>query len=253
MMSDIVCLKWPEFPVPHGFFGCTGGVSTSPYASLNMGPGRGDDLLNIAENKKRILQYMFPDQGHVKMFIPRQEHTSDVFVLKDPAFLEAKPADAIVTRCRGILLGITTADCGPILFYDPTCKVAGVAHAGWRGAALGVIENTLMSMISLGASYETIIAVLGPTIVPDNYEVKKDFCSELEEQDHEALSFIQKKLDAAYHFDLPGYILHRLRKKLLFVYSVDQDTFSGPFFSRRRALKEGKDRFGCGLSALFCP
>jgi YfiH family protein len=160
--------------IAHGFFGRAGGVSAGIYASLNCGAGSRDDAANVVENKKRVKEALGAD----KLVTLAQVHSNLVHVI--PASAPAKhrndslnkpEADALVTNQPNLALGILTADCGPVLFADPQAGVIGAAHAGWKGAKSGVLENSIAAMESLGAKRDNIIAALGPTIAQSSYQV----------------------------------------------------------------------------------
>ena len=145
----------------HGFFTRQGGVSTGIYSSLNIGLGSDDDRSHVLENRARVAGML--DVAPEQLVSPYQVHSPDVIAVTRP-FTEGenRTADALVTATPGLAIGVSTADCGPVLFADPQAHVIGAAHAGWRGALTGVLDNTLAAMEKLGARRENIIAVLGP-------------------------------------------------------------------------------------------
>ena len=166
--------------IPHGFFGREGGVSTGVFASLNVSESSGDDLSHVANNRAqatRAIQFS-PDA----LITVKQVHSTTVVALTerpDPA--ERREADAIVTNLPGLVLGILTADCAPILFADPEAGVIGAAHAGWKGAVGDIAYSTVLAMVALGADLANIRAVIGPTISGPNYEVGPEFAAALVE------------------------------------------------------------------------
>ena len=163
--------------VRHAFFTRQGGVSEGVYASLNGGLGSSDDPARVIENRRRMTaQLSLPAEALVSV---HQVHSPDAVVVEHPWPREARPrADGMVTTRPGLALGITTADCGPVLFADPQAGVVGACHAGWRGALTGILEATLETMERLGARRGGIVAVLGPTIGPNAYEVGAEFVRE---------------------------------------------------------------------------
>jgi YfiH family protein len=156
--------------LPHGFFTRRGGVSEGPFASLNCSLSGRDDAHAVAENRARAAAWLgFGAEALVGLF---QVHSAEVVVLEEPWGVGDRPrADAVVTRRRGLVLGIVTADCAPILFADATAGVIGAAHAGWRGALAGIVEATVAAMERLGARRERIAAAIGPAIRQPSYEV----------------------------------------------------------------------------------
>ena len=120
----------------HAFFTREGGVSDGIYASLNGGLGSNDDPAHVAENRRRMAEQMGVAPAH--FLSVHQIHSPDAVVATGPWQGASRPrADAIVTRTEGLAIGVTAADCGPILFVDPNARVIGAAHAGWKGALIG--------------------------------------------------------------------------------------------------------------------
>lgn len=178
-----------------------------------------------------------------------QIHSADVVAATEP-WNEAPRADAMVTDRPGLALGIVTADCAPVLLADPEAGVIGAAHAGWRGAAGGVIANTVAAMCKLGALPERILAAIGPTIAQESYEVDAAFRDRFESGDED---FFTPGRDGHWQFDLPAYVAQRLR--LAGVGRIDdlaQDTYADParFFSYRRATHSGKETGGRQVSMI---
>src|SRR6201999_916551 len=160
--------------IRHAFFTRSGGVSDGIYASLNGGVGSNDAPGHVAQNRARMAQTLgvAPDP----LLTPYQTHSPDVVVAEEPWTHETRPrADAVITRTPGLAIGVSTADCGPLLFADEKAGVIGAAHAGWRGAFTGVIEATVVAMETLGADRARISVALGPTIRQANYEVGPEF------------------------------------------------------------------------------
>ncbi|QKG70991.1 peptidoglycan editing factor PgeF [Erythrobacter mangrovi] len=178
-----------------------------------------------------------------------QVHSPDALILRD--IWDTPPtADAMVTDRPGLLLGIVTADCAPVLFHDPEAHVVGAAHAGWRGAHGGVIENTLAAMVELGAQADRIRAAIGPTIAQASYEVDEGFRAQFGPDD--AIFFVAGRADH-WQFDLPAYVVHRLQQAgVTKIDDLAQDTYAGAtkFFSFRRSTHRGEDTGGRQLSVI---
>ena len=140
--------------IRHAFFTRAGGVSGGLYASLNGGVGSQDDAGSVEENRARMAAALGVEPR--RLLTAYQSHSPNVVVAQVPWTTENRPqADAIVTRMRALAIGITTADCGPVLFAEPRAGVIGAAHAGWRGALTGVIEATIAAMEQLGVGTVT--------------------------------------------------------------------------------------------------
>ncbi|MEI2383632.1 peptidoglycan editing factor PgeF [Breoghania sp. JC706] len=239
--------------IGHGFFTRNGGVSEGVYASLNIGLGSDDERSRVQENRSRIARSfeLAPDRL-VSLY---QHHSADAVTVREPwAPGEGPKADAMVTDEPGILLGIATADCGPVLFADPEARVVGAAHAGWRGALTGVLEATIEAMVALNAERDRIIAVLGPTISAAAYEVSAEFVERFRE-DHEGNAIYFKPNDKPGHaqFDLPAYIVDRLgRAGIARASSLGRCTYGEEenFFSYRRMTHRGEGDYGRQISAI---
>lgn len=179
----------------------------------------------------------------------KQVHGNHVIHVTEP-FTKEIEGDGLVSRTEGIVLGILSADCGPILFYDPHSNIIGACHAGWRGARAGIIQETLKAMEELGAARSHIYATLGPTIQQMNYEVGPEFPSYFQETDKHYFS--PSPQQGHHYFNLPDYILDQLLKEgITQIHDLKQNTFTGNFASRRRTLSRGRTPTGlCNLSAI---
>jgi len=244
-----------EIPgVRHGFFGRAGGVSEGIYASLNCGFGSGDDFARVAENRARAMRRVELDPAN--LVTAYQTHSQRVVLVEEPwARADAPQVDAMVTTKRGVALGILHADCAPVLFADADAGVAGAAHAGWRGALDGVLEETLCEMQRRGADLLRIAAAVGPCIGQASYEVGPEFRARFFDADAGNAQFFTASPTRAQHFqfDLEGYAAHRLaRAGVRRIERLARDTFAEPeiFFSyRRRTLDGGRD-YGRNMSLI---
>lgn len=240
--------------VRHAFFTREGGVSDGIYASLNCGAGSSDAPDRVVENKRRAAAHLELDEDRLVTLY--QVHSPDVVTLTDPApVLADRPeADAMVTRTPGIALGILTADCAPVLFADADAGVIGAAHAGWRGALGGVVENTVTAMEDLGATRRGIHATVGPCIAQVSYQVGADFPDPFIEDDPGAVALFRPAGETGKHlFDLQGFVLRCLEKAGIETRgTLDMDTYADEarFFSYRRTCHRGEDDYGRGLSAI---
>jgi YfiH family protein len=239
--------------VRHAFFTREGGASTGIYASLNGGVGSADDQKAVAENRARMAASLTvaPDRL-VSLY---QIHSADVVTVETPWPANDRPkADAMVTRTPGIAIAVASADCGPVLFAEPQAGVAGAAHAGWKGAFTGVLEATIARMEELGAARERIVAVLGPTIGPDAYEVGPEFVARFAGEDEAHRRFFRPSARAGHaYFDLPAFILHRLeRSGIGRAAALRLCTYSDKtrFYSYRRATHRGEPDYGRLISAI---
>ena len=211
--------------IRHGFFTRAGGVSEGVYAGLNIGVGSSDDPI----------------------------HSPDVIVVREPFAGDRPKADAIVTDRPGVAIGVSTADCGPVLYADPKAGVVGAAHAGWKGAFGGVLENTIEAMEHLGARRADIVAVLGPSISQPNYEVGAEFVERFvaDEPDNERWFTSSTRAGHAM-FDLNGYTVDRLRKAGVEAHWLSRCTYAEEelFYSFRRTTHRGEPDYGRQISAI---
>jgi YfiH family protein len=239
---------------PHGFFTRAGGVSTGQFATLNCSLSGRDDPASVAENRARARAAL----GGPVLVGLFQVHGPAVVVVDEPWGDDARPrADALVTRRRGVALGIVTADCAPVLFLDAEAGVIGAAHAGWRGAAAGVLEATVAAMERLGAARGRIGAAIGPTIAQASYEVAADMRDAVLAADpSHARFFADGDRPDRWRFDLPGLCAAALaRARIGHVVDLGLDTYADPgrFFSYRRATHQGAGPIGHQLSAIALP
>lgn len=238
--------------VRHGFFTRRGGVSTGIYASLNCGLGSNDDRDHVLENRRRALAEIgFAEDALHTVY---QIHSARVVTVSDPAAdTRAARADAMVSDRPGIALGVLAADCAPVLVADADRGVIGAAHAGWRGALSGVVEATVAAMAALGARPGELIAVVGPCIGQDSYEVGDEFPQPFLDQDSANERFFANGRRAGYwQFDLAGYVLSRLRAAGVGAASaLGADTYADEdLFSYRRTCHRGEPDYGRNLSVI---
>ena len=236
----------------HAFFSREGGVSGGIYAGLNGGLGSSDDPASVAENRRRMAQQMGVSPEH--FLSVWQVHSPDAVVATGPWEGASRPrADAMVTRTEGLAIGVTAADCGPILFVDPNARVIGAAHAGWKGALTGILETTVDAMEKLGAERSGIVAAIGPLIRQHSYEVGGEFVERFVEADAEnALFFVPSTREGHAMFDLAGFIRTRLENAgVLMIDDTGIDTYSDErFYSYRRSVHRGEPDYGRHVHAV---
>ncbi|MHA6332499.1 peptidoglycan editing factor PgeF [Qipengyuania sp. CAU 1752] len=237
---------------PHAFLGRGGGVSSGEVAGLQFGMGAGDDLANVAENRRRAVAAILPG---AELAMPYQVHSPDVVIAQAAWAHEDRPrADAVVTDVPGLLLGIVTADCAPVLLVDHEARVVAAAHAGWRGAQGGVVKATLAAMESLGARADRVAAAIGPCIGQASYEVDAPFREHFDQDD---ARFFAEGRAGHWQFDLEGYVASRLRRAGVAVIDpLGLDTYGNEsgspprFYSYRRATHRGEANYGRQASLI---
>lgn len=251
-MTFASSLLWAVPGLRHAFFTREGGVSSGIYANLNGGIGSDDDPAHVIENRRRMAEHLGVAPTH--FLTAFQIHSPDVAVATTPWDTESRPrADAMVTKIPGLAIGVTAADCGPILFVDPAARVIGAAHAGWKGAFGGVLENTIAAMEGLGASRSNIITAIGPLIRQPSYEVGAEFVARFTETDKDNARFFVPSSRAEHAmFDLAGYVRLRLeRAGILMIDDTGVDTYADErFFSYRRTTHRKEPDYGRNIHAI---
>src|SRR5215510_22169 len=239
--------------IRHAFFTRSGGVSQGVYSCLNGGVGSRDAPEKVTENRARMAAALGVNAD--RFLTAFQIHSPDVVVAMEPWTRDGRPrADAIVTQVPRLAIGVSTADCGPLLFADSEAGVIGAAHAGWRGALSGVIEATVATMERLGATRARIAAALGPTIRQSNYEVGPEFVERFRAADPANMRHFQpsQREDHA-RFDLCGYIAQRIGQAGITQYEdLGLCTYEEPerFYSYRRSTHRAEPDYGRHINAI---
>ena len=236
---------------PHGFFGRKGGVSRGAVAGLNCGLGSGDDPEAVNTNRRLAADAILPGAALASVY---QIHSPNVVIVTDAAPKDARPkADALVTDRKGLLLGIVTADCAPVLLADVEAGVVGAAHAGWRGATAGVTDQAIAAMISLGARVERMAAAVGPCIARVSYEVDHGFAERLLADDPDNDRFLGEGPAGNPHFDLEAYVVARLAAagvRRIEAMGLDTYQLEDRYYSYRRATHRIEPTYGRQLSLI---
>jgi YfiH family protein len=239
--------------IRHGFFTRTGGVSTGVYASLNGGTGSDDLPDHVANNRARMAAAL--GSAPQRFLTAYQIHSPEVVIADAPWPHDQRPrADAIVTRVAGLAIGVSTADCGPILLADAEADVVGAAHAGWRGALTGVIESVVTAMEGLGARRDRITAAIGPMIRQKNYEVGDDLVTRFLAADTANKKFFSTAERPGHAmFDLAGYIGSKLQRAGVTCDDLGLCTYADPdsFYSYRRTTHRGEADYGRHINAIM--
>ncbi|GLQ06229.1 peptidoglycan editing factor PgeF [Sneathiella chinensis] len=237
----------------HGFFTREGGVSEGIYRGLNCGLGSDDLPDRVLENRNIAMQRL--GLSGKNLVGVHQVHSADVVTLsRGKEQTGPEKADALVTDRPGIALGILTADCVPVLFADPTARVIGAAHSGWKGACGNISANVVEAMVSLGAKRENIRAIVGPAIQQPSYEVGPEFPDHFKALDFPVGPFFTRSAAPGHYlFDLTGLVLAQLQRlEIGYADRICRDTFTDEedFFSYRRTTKRCEPDYGRQLSAI---
>ena len=233
----------------HGFFGRQGGVSTGIYATLNAGTGSHDDAEAVRANRARIADAMRVAATH--LIGVHQVHSPTAVFIDAPWSGERPQADALVTRTPGLAISVLTADCTPVLMIDAEAGVIAAAHAGWKGAIGGVLENTVALMRTHGAN--KIIAAIGPCIHQRSYEVGPEFRDRFISESADYDRFFVAGSDAKFQFDLPAFCAARLADSgISDIEIAPLDTYSEEplLFSHRRSVHQREEGYGRNCAAI---
>ncbi|MDX1923584.1 MAG: peptidoglycan editing factor PgeF [Alphaproteobacteria bacterium] len=237
----------------YGFFTRVGGISHGYFEGLNCGIGSGDLLDNVYENQRRIADEF--SQPLEKLLFCKQIHSNKVITVTEIWQRHARPeADAMVTAQKGIILAVMSADCAPVLFYEPEKHIIGAAHCGWKGAISGVLEATIEAIEALGGNRDAINSCIGPCIQQGSYEVGPEFIEPFLTQDQTNRSLFKPAArEGHYMFNLPGYAAKRLALAgITYNHSIALDTVSDEkrFFSYRRRTLLDDLQNGVQMSAI---
>ena len=237
--------------IDHCFFSRLGGNSKGLYKSLNCGKGSFDSQKNINKNLENISEYYeLPNHNIITL---HQTHSNQSKILKNKPDKEKYMYDGVVTNKKNLILSILTADCAPILFYDPKKKIIGACHAGWKGALSGIIENTLKNMTHLGSKSEDIKCAIGPCIGEKSYYVRKDFYKTFILNNKKNGQFFFKVSSDRYLFSLKDFIINKLKLlKISDICAINIDTFAEETlcFSNRRSILKKENDYGRMISTI---
>jgi len=239
--------------IKHYFFSRKGGFSKGIYQSLNCGLGSEDDKKNVLKNLKFVANNVGCKEEY--LITLNQTHSNKVVYFESEKSIKNKQsADAIVSKAKNVGFGILTADCAPILFYDPKNKIIGCAHAGWKGALNGIIKNTIRKFNELNTINSDLIVVIGPCIKKENYEVKGDFYEKFISQNKKNAIFFKKISNDKYIFDLREFINNELiNLNIKNIENINIDTFSKKelFYSCRRSRFNKEKDYGRCISVIL--
>ena len=237
----------------HCFFSRKNGVSKGYYESLNCGSGSNDKKENVLKNLEFVAEKISCNRE--SLITLNQQHTNRVIHFDNFKSVENKlTGDAMVSEVKNIGIGILTADCVPIFFYDYKKKIIGCAHAGWKGALRGIIKNTVNKFNELNSNNDDLIAVVGPCISKKNYEVKQDFFEKFIAQDKNNKNFFDKVSDEKYFFDLRGFVNKELfNLNIKNIDNIEMDTYSEKefFYSYRRSQRNAERDYGRCISVIL--
>lgn len=241
--------------IDYAFFTREGGHSNGIFESLNTNfSGKtGESIESVELNLQVIKKHFNTDYDIIKI---KQTHSNKVFIFDDlnilPSLGEIE-ADSIITKLKNVVIGVSTADCVPILLVDEESEVIAVIHSGWKGSLIGITENTIKKMKELDAKANKIKALIGPHLRVENFEIKQDFVDNLKNINQEALKFVVQKNNKMF-FDISSFVKNLLRKENISkIYDVNLDTYSNSklFFSYRKNFQKNEMKYGTQFSGIM--
>lgn len=217
-------LKSPNINCTHGFSTREGGVSKTPFDSLNLG-GSEDQPANILANRKTALENLNLSIDNLSYL--KQIHGNKVNLAK----VGQLEGDALVTDQKNLVLAISIADCYPLLFHDPVNNIIGGAHAGWRGTVAGIAKNTILEMQKLGSKAENIKVAIGQGICQDNFEVGDEVIKQFKQAGFPLFCWKENKIDL---IACNKFVLLQNGIEENNIWTMNRCTFDADFFSYRR-------------------
>ena len=237
--------------IRHCFLGMEGGKSKGIYKSLNCGRGSSDTNVNVTKNLKIACRKI--GSNHKKLILLHQVHSNKFFYVNRRKYKTKLVGDALITNKKNIVLGILTADCAPIIIYDPKLKIISAIHAGWKGAYKEIIKKVVNFLIKSGSDTKDLVAAIGPCIAQKNYEIKSDFKLKFLKQNTVNRTFF-KKIKKKTYFSLNKYVYYQLKSLgLKKIDLIDKDTYNpkNNFFSARRAIHNNQNDYGRNISLIM--
>ena len=236
--------------IKHCFFSKRNGFSKGIYKSLNCGKGSNDSKRDIDKNLSFVAKKMGVKKN--KLILMHQTHSNKVVEVKRNNYKKKIKADAMVTKMKGISLGVLTADCVPIILYDVNNEIIGCIHAGWKGAYSEIITNTIDKIKKMNSN-NRIYACVGPCIDQKNYEVDSTFFKKFIKKSKKNRKYFSQQNKRKKLFNLRKFVTDKLLKYEIKVDQVKKDTFAqkSNFFSYRRSIKLEEKDYGRCIS-LVC-
>ncbi len=237
----------------HCFFSRKNGVSKGIYNSLNCSINSKDKKENVIQNINIVSKKLNCEKKPIVAL--NQNHGNKVVCFNNRQDVKNKIiGDAIVTTMKNVGISVLTADCVPILIYNPKKKIVGCVHAGWKGALNGIIENTIDKFLELNSNTRDLVVAIGPCINHHHYEVGHDFYKKFVDQNNNNQQFFIVLNDKKYLFNIRNYINVKLiGLGINNIDHIEMDTFSNKenFFSYRRSKKNGDKDYGRCISIII--
>ena len=237
--------------IEHCFLGMEVGKSRVIYKSLNCGNGLSDIKIDIRKNLKIACCKI--NSSYNNLILLHQIHSNKFYFVGKRRYKKKFVGDALITNKKKIILGILTADCAPIIIYDPKLKYISALHVGWKGAYKEIIKRVVKFLIKSGCKTKDLVAAIGPCISQKNYEIKSDFKLKFLKQNIKNKIFF-KKIKKKTYFSLNKYVYYQLKSLgLKKIDLIDKDTYNpkNNFFSARRAIHNNQNDYGRNISLIM--
>ena len=235
--------------IKHCFFSRKNGFSKGVYKSLNCGMGSKDNKKNILKNLNFVAKKMNIKKN--KLILMHQTHSNKIALVKKENLNKKIIADAMITKIKGIFLGVLTADCVPIILYDANNKIIGCIHAGWKGAFSDIIKKTINKIKKINTNNK-IYACIGPCIGKKSYEVDLNFYKKFINKSYQNKKYFIKKNNRKKLFNLRRFVADKLVKHNVKLDHINRDTYveKSNFFSFRRSCKLQQKDYGRCISVI---
>ena len=235
--------------IKHCFFSRKGGFSKGLYKGLNCGRGSKDNRINILKNLAYVAQKIFVNKD--KLVLMNQSHSNKVIEIKKNNYKKKINSDAMITKVRGLALGVVSADCVPVIIYDLKNEIVGCIHVGWKGAFSGIIKNTINKTKKINSGNK-IFASVGPCIGKKSYEVDITFYKRFLNKSKKNKKYFSNKNKTKKLFNLRKFVADKLTELKVKVDHVNRDTFreKSNFFSYRRSCKLMQNDYGRCISVV---
>tara|TARA_B100000963_G_scaffold357673_1_gene380427 strand:+ start:2350 stop:3117 length:768 start_codon:yes stop_codon:yes gene_type:complete len=243
MKRNFINLKKFENIVNCGFFTAKGGVSKGNFYSLNCNEGSNDSNKNVKKNINLALEKLGIENKKLKLL--NQIHSNKIFLVSKKNYLNQFNGDGLITKDKDIVLGVLTADCAPVFLFDIHKKIVCCIHSGWKGALLNIAGNSVKKFKVNKIKATNVIAIVGPCLGYNNFEVDKDFKKKFINKNISYINFFKSKNNKKDFFNLRGLINFQLKNEgIKKIYNINRDTYvdNRTFFSYRKAThKNMKD------------
>ena len=237
--------------IKHGFFTRLNGFSKNQFKSLNCSFSSGDEKKIVLKNRETALKKLKLNKK--KLILLNQTHSSKVIRINKNNLNKKNIADGMITSIEDVALGILTADCAPIFIYDNKKKFVCCLHSGWKGTLNNISKNAIKLFNKLNVKSTDLVAIIGPCLGAQNYEVDKYFEKKFINKNYQYSKFFRTKNNTKSFFNLRGVIKYQLRELgIKKIHNIKRDTYSNDllFFSHRRSVHKNEGSTGRQINLI---